>query len=223
MFAICIWVHLPAAAEQTRILTKISGPNATVLLDTQDAPELREWALKAGNLCIEWFPKLAELLPSDGFKPPTEVLLFFDKDLKGVAHASAGRITISVDYVRAHPDDWGMVIHELTHIVQAYPPTGPGWLVEGIADYIRIVHYEPKAVRPVIDFSKANYQDAYKTAAMFLEWLENHGHPDLVKNLNAALRKGTFTDALWNQLAGKTVDHCWAAFSADMIKQKNAK
>ena len=32
-------------------------------------------------------------------------------------------------------EHFGVVIHELTHVIQAYPAAGdkPGWLVEGIA------------------------------------------------------------------------------------------
>ena len=38
-------------------------------------------------------------------------------------------------WISDHPDDFGMVIHELIHVIQAYPAAGdkPGWLVEGIA------------------------------------------------------------------------------------------
>ena len=155
--------------QATRTVSKISAKDATALVDTNDAPDLKDWGNKAGTLCVEWFPKIAALLPSDGFTAPKEVTLYFDPQMKGVAHASGGKITISAAYVRQHPDDLGMVIHELTHVVQSYPAGGPGWLVEGIADYIRIVHYEPKAPRPKLDPAKASYKDAYKTTAMFLE------------------------------------------------------
>ena len=40
-------------------------------------------------------------------------------------------------FASEHPEDTGMVIHELTHIIQNYPSPDPGWVTEGIADYIR--------------------------------------------------------------------------------------
>jgi hypothetical protein len=132
--------------------------------------------------------------------------------MKGVAHAANGKITISAAFVREHRDDWGMVVHELAHVVQAYPPGGPGWLVEGIADYIRIVKYEPEAPPPRLDPAKASYKDAYKTTAMFLEWTEKHHAPQLVVKMNAALRGGTYPDGLWKELTGKTVDELWELF-----------
>jgi hypothetical protein len=200
-----------SAYAEPRTVSKISSKNATALVDTNDVPDLKDWGNKAGTLCVEWFPKIAALLPSEGFVAPKEVTLYFDPKMKGVAHALGGKITISADFVRAHTDDWGMVIHELTHVVQAYPSGGPGWLVEGIADYIRIAHFEPQAPRPKLT-RLASYKDAYKTTAMFLEWIEKQHAPGLVVKMNAALRKGEYRDELWSEIAGKAVDELWAEF-----------
>lgn len=208
-------LFLPLVLEsraEPRSVAKISTQAATTLVDTNDASDLKEWGNKAGTLCVEWFPKIAALLPSDGFTAPKEVTLYFDPKMKGVAHAAGGKITISAGFVRGHSDDWGMVVHELTHVVQAYPNGGPGWLVEGIADYIRIVHFEPQAPRPKLDRAKASYKDAYKTAAMFLEWIEQHHSPGLVVKMNAALRNGEYHDELWTRLAGMSVDVLWKQF-----------
>ncbi len=195
-----------------RTVSKISSKDATALVDTNDAPDLKEWGDKAGTLCVEWFPKIAALLPSEGFTAPKEVTLYFDPQMKGVAHAANGKITISAAFVRAHPDDLGMVMHELTHVVQSYPPGGPGWLVEGIADYIRIVHFEPQAPRPKLT-RLASYKDAYKTTAMFLEWIAKHHTSVFVVKMNTALRQGKYRDELWSQLTGKSVDELWTEFA----------
>jgi hypothetical protein len=200
------------AQAEPRTVVKIGTKDASALVDTNDAPDLKEWGNKAGTLCVEWFPKIAALLPSDGFTAPKEVTLYFDPKMKGVAHALGGKITISAVFVRGHPDDWGMVVHELTHVVQSYPNGGPGWLIEGIADYIRIVHFEPQAARPKLDPDKASYKDAYKTTAMFLEWIEQHHTAGVVVKMNAALRSGAYKDELWSSLTGKTVDELWALF-----------
>lgn len=202
---------LSAYAEQ-RSLVKISTQDSTALVDANDAPDLKDWGNKAGTLCVEWFPKISALLPSDGFTAPKKVTLYFDPKMKGAAHALGGKITISAVFVRGHPDDWGMVVHELTHVVQSYPNGGPGWLVEGIADYIRIVHFEPQAPRPKLDPAKASYKDAYKTTAMFLDWIEQHHAAGVVVKLNAALRAGAYKDELWTQFTGKSVDELWTLF-----------
>ena len=53
-------------------------------------------------------------------------------------------IFVNASYVRDHPDDLGMMIHEFTHVIQAYPGQRQdlGWLTEGIADYIRHALFE---------------------------------------------------------------------------------
>ena len=209
------------AGVHTRAVMKISSKEAAALVDTNDAPDLKDWGAKAGTLSVKWLPKIAALLPSDGFAAPREVTLYFDPKMKGVAHAAGSKITISADYARAHPDDLGMVVHELTHVAQAYPRGGPGWLVEGIADYIRIVHFEPQAPRPAINRVTASFKDAYKTTATFLEWIERQGHPGLVIKLNSALRSGKYTDALWTELTGKTVDEQWRLFVESLPKRRS--
>jgi len=93
--------------------------------------------------------------------------------MKGVASTSGNRITISAEWVtKKATNDYGMVIHELTHIVQDYKGRGLGWLTEGIADYIRHRHFEPGAWKPFINPDKDSYKQGYKSAAAFLMWLE---------------------------------------------------
>lgn len=189
-----------------------------VTVDVKDAPDLAHWGEKTAKLCVDWYPQLVALLPSEGFRPAKRVRLVLSPLMKDAAHAVAesGAITISAHHVRAFPEDWGMVIHELTHIVQSYPPGGPGWLVEGIADYVRIVHFEPGAPRPKLDRSKASYQDGYKTTAMFLEWIERQHGVALVRLLNAALRQQKYRENLFQEITGRTLAELWLAFAATL-------
>jgi hypothetical protein len=187
---------------------------ATFIVNTEEAPDLGDWGRRAGELCVAWYPKLVELLPSAGFVPAREVRLNFRKDYNGVAATSRDRIDISANYVRRTTNDFGMVIHELTHVVQAYRGGGnPGWLVEGVADYIRLTHFEPQARRPRIDPAKASYRDAYKTTAIFLEWAEKTYDRELVKELDQAMRAGSYRPELFQERTGKSVDELWAAFT----------
>ncbi len=42
------------------------------------------------------------------------------------------------------------MVHETVHCVQRYRGRGnPGWLVEGVADYVRFFKYEPKKPAPL--------------------------------------------------------------------------
>jgi len=50
----------------------------------------------------------------------------------------------------------------------------PGWLVEGIADYIRWFKSEPESQRPRPNPAKAKYTDSYRTTAAFLNYVEEN-------------------------------------------------
>jgi len=182
-----------------------------ILVEYGDAPDVKEWAEKARDLCEQWYPAICEALPSKGFNPPREVKLVFKDEKKGVAYTTGAKITVVADWIRKHPDDFGMVIHELTHVVQSYPK-GVGWITEGIADYIRNYRYEPKPPGKVNP--KASYKDGYKTAATFLAWIEKSKDKDIIRKLNEALRSGTYKDELFTEWAGADADALWKEFLA---------
>jgi Peptidase of plants and bacteria len=185
--------------------------------DISQVQDLQPWGRAAEALCQVWYPKIVAILHSDdSVRPlPAVVKLHFEKEMQGVAYSTGGEIHIAANWVRSHPNDFGMVIHELTHLVQRYPRNrGAGWLVEGIADYVRLGYFEPLVARPHIDFSRAKYTDSYKTTAAFLIWLEAKYGSDLVPRLNAALRAGNYSDALFKELTGKEVGALWSDFAA---------
>lgn len=183
-----------------------------VTVDVSEVPELSEWAGAAKRLVEEWYPQIADLLRSEGFSPPTEIKLVFKKEMKGVAATSGTTISIAANWVRQRPDDYGMVIHELTHVVQAYPKPDAGWLVEGIADYIRCFHFEPKAKLGPIDPSRQSYRDGYRTTAMFLAWIERTHDKAIVRKLNQALRMSRYRYDLFKEYTGQSLDRLWADF-----------
>ncbi len=191
-----------------------------VQVDTSEVPDLEPWGAKAKALVEKWHPIIADLLKSDGFTPPSEVKIVFKKDMKGVAFTSGNTITIAGDWIKKSPDDYGMVVHELTHVIQSYRRTkrNDGWLVEGIADYVRFFKYEPKTkLRPVTK-PNASYREGYRTTASFLAWIEKTQDKDIVAKLNNALRKSEYKDELFKDSTGKSLDDLWTAFLASQKK-----
>jgi hypothetical protein len=186
-----------------------------VTVDVSEVPELKDWADKAKELVQKWHPKIAEALKSDGFTPPSTVKLVFKKDMDGVAYTAGKTITISAAWVKKHPDDYGMVVHELTHVVQSYKRAGrgTGWLVEGIADYVRFFQYEPGKLG-TIDARRARYDGSYRVTAAFLAYVTEKYDKEIVRKLNAALRDGEYKDELFKKYTDKTVkelDEEWRA------------
>ena len=181
-----------------------------ISVDYGEVPDVKEWAEKARDLCEKWYPVLSETLASKDFSPPRDVHLVFKDEKKGIAYTSGATITVVADWIRKHPDDFGMVIHELCHVVQSYPK-GVGWITEGIADYVRYFKYEPKPTPPKIG-AKASYKDGYKTSATFLAWIEKAKDKEIIRKLNERLRSGGYKDELFKEWTGSDLDTLWKEF-----------
>ena len=174
-------------------------------VDVTDAPEMKAWATDAARLCERWYPRLNEALKADGYRPPSQVSLKMKRDYKGVAEASGSQITGSVRYFQAHPDDLGAMIHETCHVIQNYRGRrNPGWLVEGVADYVRFFVFEPGKAGPV-DPSRVHYDQGYRTSATFLAFVSKKYDQDLVLKLNKLMREGKYRDDIFQDLTGKSV------------------
>jgi hypothetical protein len=189
-----------------------------IALDVNDAPEMKPWAEKVVRVCERQYAMLCEELASPGYEPPTRISMVFKKDYKGVAAAGGGRITGSVDYFKSRPDDVGAMVHETAHCVQNYRGRRlPGWLVEGIADYVRFWKYEPgKAGRLAPE--RAKYDASYRTTAAFLAYVSEKYDPHAVNKLNAALRENKYDVAIWKELTGKDVETLNQEWRQSLVK-----
>jgi len=150
-------------------------------------------------------------------KTLTKVVFFIDPGYKGVAETGGGVARYNPAWLKSHPEDLDVVTHEVMHIVQGYKDYNPGWLTEGIADYVRYAYgvnnvkggWTLPAYRP-----KQSYTDAYRITARFLIWAEQK-NKKLVDKLDDSMRTGTYTPQLWVKLTGNTVDQLWDEYSKD--------
>ena len=146
-----------ATAERITRTFKAADGRYQFTVDTTVAPDLTEWAdEKLRPVVQEWYPRLVALLPSEGFLPRTNVTLRFRDDMGGTpASAGGGNINCNAAWFRKElkREALGSVVHEMVHVVQDYRRVRrdaveaqrmPGWLVEGIPDYIRWYLYEPQ-------------------------------------------------------------------------------
>jgi hypothetical protein len=209
-------------------------------VDVSQAPDLKDWADRAARVCERQYPMICEELKSDGFTPRRQITIALTR-YNGVAFAAGGHIEGSAGYFKVHPDDVGAMVHETVHCVQSYRRgNNPGWLVEGIADYIRFFEYEPQRSRPALEAStvallgapaadggllalgnllsartwgrprplrpeRARYDGSYRVTAAFLAFVTDRYDHDLVRKLNASMRAGTYSDAVFQQLTGKSL------------------
>ncbi|MEP6756869.1 MAG: basic secretory protein-like protein, partial [Chthonomonadales bacterium] len=187
--------------------------------DVTAAPEMQPWGHTAEALCEVWYSKISVMLKSDeSFRPlPDTVKIIFDLESQAPAYVAGSTMHVSIPYVKGHLDDFGMIIHELTHLVQRYRGGAPGWLMEGMADYVRNKLFEPNLKLPKVNFDRAKYTDSYKTTASFLLFVESKYGPDLIPKLHAAIRARMYKPELFKELTGKDLDELWSAFKESQM------
>ena len=184
-----------------------------VEVDCALAPEAATFATRAAEIVTEWYPRLRELLPPDD-EPPLPLVRLYFRPFDGVAYTEGDVIHVSSEWVtRKAPDDYGMVVHELTHVVQNYQGGGEGWLTEGIADYTRFWHFEPGAWKPEIDPDQDSFRSGYRVTAAFLAWLVGTHDPEIVRKLNTASRRRQPAPPVFLESTGKAVDVLWREFA----------
>ena len=228
----------PTSTVQKRMLQTFDSDNAQFhfIMDITEAADLAEWAGKdLKGVILEWYPKIVKMLPSEGYRAPATVLFRFRGDMGATpASASGASVNLNLRWFRRerNHEACGAVVHELVHIVQNYwqaqrdrkgAPT-PGWLVEGIADYIRWFLYEPQSKGAEI--SKANlagarYDSSYRVTGNFLDWVTQKYDKEIVRKLNAAAREGNYTEQLWQDYTNKTVQELgreWKQFHDERLR-----
>jgi hypothetical protein len=188
------------------------------IVDVREAPEMKEWADKAARVCERQYAMINEELQEDRFYPPTRVPMRL-KVMNGVAYTSGSQITGSVAYFKQHPGDVGAMVHEAAHVVQNYRvPDNPGWLVEGIADYIRFFKYEPGKLGRISP-QRARYNGSYRVSAAFLAYLTDKYDKQIVRKLNKMMRDGVYKKEVFQKLTGKTLDQLGEEWRATLVDQ----
>ena len=205
-------------------------------IDTTRAPEMNDWArAKMVPIVKEWYPKLVKMLPSKGYEAPKSITILCKPLKQGGAPAMAGgrEITCNSNWFMKNlrGEAGGAVVHEMVHLVQRYGEAkrnnpnatrNPGWLVEGIADYIRWYLYEPRKNGAHIGPNRAdkvNYDGSYRTTANFINWVSLKYDKEIAFKLNAACRQGLYTEDLWKKHTGRTVQELNAEWKAHLANQ----
>lgn len=190
------------------------------IIDSSNAPALTDWCEKELLPVIkEWYPKLVDMLPSDGYRAPDVVTFEFRHDMGGTpAYAAGNKISMSAPWFpgQLNREAKGCVVHEMGHVVQNYwrarqtnrnPKPTPGWITEGICDYIRWFLYEPESQGAhVRDVNRAKYDASYRVSANFLDWVATEKDKEVFKHLNAAAREGRYEEKLWKEWTGSTLE-----------------
>jgi len=179
---------------------------------------LEAWVERLKPKMMTWWPILTAALASPGFTPTDQISLEFYRIEPSTVPAATIKTRIVVDpaYVLAHlhnPDMFGMVGHEMVHVMQAYPGHLAPWLTEGLADYMRYYVLIPDDPGRAFDPKDAHFDGGYQPTAGLLDWVER-GHPGAVRRVNAVMRQGGDGPAELSRQAGAPLEMVWAAYLA---------
>ena len=164
------------------------------------------------NTFFTVYPKLLKEYNPDAVK---RVYFIIDPTYDGVAYSFGDVLVFSYDYMEGHPEEGDVAVHEIMHKIQnGYQGEVPGWLTEGIADYVRYRYGidNPDSWELPAYGDDQNYDDSYRVTARFLVWIENHEQAGFVKQLDQALRKGTNYKDFFISSLGKSIDQIWSEY-----------
>jgi len=214
------YVPTRPAKPVRQVETLAIGDDYVIQFDVTEVPAIQPWVTTVlMPVCETWYPKIVGLFPSENFSAIKKFTVFFEKDMDGVAYANGRDIHCAERWFMANLEGeaTGSVVHEMVHIVQQYrgrrdQKPNPGWLVEGVADYVRWHLYEAPENRRKIDPQRAKVTDSYQTTGAFLAYVVENHDAKFVEKLNAAMRNGQYDDAIWTDNTDHTIDALWAMF-----------
>ena len=217
-------------AEKPKERAPVYLEKLTIILEGEEVLKqegVHEWAGKAAKVITDYYPYFDKLLETEGFVPGKEMSVVFRK-MDGVAFASGAQITISADWIRRSPGDLGMVAHELVHIIQRYPGGRegqglPAWLMEGLTDYIRHVHFEPEVPMRPVNPNTARPTDSYQITGGFLMYIVDIHDKDFIKKLNEMGRKRTYSEDIFEKSTGKKLDDIWAEYVEKVVRPLHSR
>ncbi len=197
-----------------------------VAVEYPRAPQCEAFAEKSKTVIEEWYPRINEILFGPDHPLPTDSITLVCEPAKFIAYSDIrpkNRIHISSGFVETHPEDYGTVVHELTHIVQQYAKLRREevWLQEGIADYVRHQYFEKDidGLGAKVDPDRDIYRMGYTKAAAFLAWLQKRKNPAVIRELNRGCAEGHCNVELFPRCCGKDVDTLWKEFTDDLRKK----
>ena len=195
-----------------------------VEIDTTAAPDAQKWAERAKRRVEYWYPRVVEMLDGEeglaNIPDDFKIRLVF-KPMDGVAYAAGREITVSSRYIKARPDDFGLVIHETTHVAQAYPRVREVWAMEGMTDWIRYFVTEPRSRNSWrVNPERSKYTDSYGVTATFFEWLVENKDPEFIKKIHKVFRSRQSVEKFVVEEYGKTCQELWDEFIASQEEKR---
>jgi hypothetical protein len=145
------------------------------------------------------------------------------EDYPGIASASGTTLRLSTSYLQSQYDsgvdlarEIAGIVHFTTSIVYQHSAsnTAPGWLMTGIADFVRL---ESGLIDRAERAKGGSYDSSSQTTAFFLDYLATR-NPDVVYQLNLRFAPGepAYSDDVFVSLMGSDLGTLWAQYQATL-------
>jgi Peptidase of plants and bacteria len=163
------------------------------------------------------YPKIMALL-SNPDAPKSVVFEFQANYPYPAANTNYKTLTFDIGWMKAHPLDTDIVIHESTHLVQAGRGQVPSWVLEGTAHAVLNLYGRPADRTDwglPIHYDGRPYTDGYGAAAAFFKWVDavyRQHQPRVIEAIYASANDRPYQDSLWVELTGKTVETLWSEY-----------
>jgi len=165
--------------------------------------------------------------------PPTRSVTLILRSMGGVAYTTGSdldgdhkEIHFSLEYIkgiaasRTTDEIMGVLVHEMVHCYQYNAfGTGPGGLIEGIADWVRLnsdlspPHWKKEAT--------GKWDAGYQHTGYFLDYLEQRFGSGTIRRLNEKLRIHRYEEKrFWTELLGRPVEQLWGDYAKAVEKEK---
>ncbi|KAJ3022705.1 hypothetical protein HKX48_005475 [Thoreauomyces humboldtii] len=212
--------------DATGVAVKMSGEkgltlhlaeSAGVLIFMKLLPDPFSFLTRASHQCIS-------LLFSDVKDiTPIPALDLHIRPMEGVAHTTgtetSNEIHFSSTYIAslepsvASNEIRGVLVHEMVHVWQAYRTPAPHWIVEGVADYVRL-----RAGLGAAHWKRGvggSWRDGYERTGFFLDWVETI-FPGFVFELTRKPCESTVVEK-----TGESPDSLWNMYQEDLAASES--
>jgi hypothetical protein len=145
------------------------------------------------------------------------------EDYAGIASSSGTTLRLSSNYLQTQyergvdlPREVAGILHFTTSLIYQYngSDTAPGWLMTGIADFVRL---ESGLIDRAERAKGGSYSGSSQTTAFFLDYLTTR-NANVVYQLNLRLAPGepAYDDDIFVQLLDGDLDTLWAQYQATL-------
>jgi len=220
------WLSACASSKtQAGATVSIRNPQADKAcvrkVDFNEAPELKEVAGRARHIGNEMYPKVLAIVAEDTSKLPQQFDIVFKKHFKpgDPGRTQGSRIWLDAEWLANNPAYLDRVLlHEMAHVTQdvrwyrGISNKSVCW-GEGIADYVPYkLGYTNGWRCPQCANGFLHYTHGYTCAGAFLLFLDATYGLNVIRHLNAALRRHSYSDKFFAKATAKSLGELWVQF-----------